>query len=72
MSVMLEIGETVMFSVQAADHAGNTETVISPPLTIDTTAPLIREFTCNKYLSKAQSMVRRYSKSPLSLAKIFI
>ena len=55
MAVVMRHGETVIFSLQATDNAGNTATAISPPLTIDTTPPLISSLSCNKYLSKARS-----------------
>ena len=57
MSVVMRAGETVMFSLQAVDLAGNKATVISPPLTIDTTPPIITDLECNTFLSKARSQV---------------
>ena len=57
MSLVMRNGETVIFSVQARDFAGNLATAISPPLTIDTTPPVISDLSCTKYLSKARSQL---------------
>ena len=57
MSVVMKNGEMVMFSLQATDAAGNTGTLVSPPLTIDTMPPILTGFTCNYYTSKARSQV---------------
>jgi hypothetical protein len=48
-------GQTLMFTVQAVDFAGNKATVTTPPLTIDITPPVISELTCTPYLSRARS-----------------
>jgi hypothetical protein len=55
MSVVMDNGNTVIFTVQATDFAGNEVTMITPPLTIDTTQPLITYMVCNVFLSMAQS-----------------
>ena len=49
MSVTMNNGDMVIFSIQATDHAGNSATVISPPLVIDTLPQLLTVFSCNQF-----------------------
>ena len=57
MSVSMHPGQTLMFTVQATDFAGNKATVTSPPLTIDISPPLIVDLSCTPYLSRARSQL---------------
>ncbi len=57
-AISMSPGQTLLFTVQAEDFAGNRITVTSPPLTIDTTPPLISGLTCSpRYLSRARSQL---------------
>ena len=58
MSVVVNQGDTLIFTLRATDLAGNEATVTSPPLTIDSTPPEITGFTCNEHLSKAKPQVK--------------
>ena len=57
LSVSMENGQTLLFSVQATDFAGNKATMVSPPLTIDITPPVVSGLTCNRYLSIGQNLL---------------
>ena len=57
-AVTMQPGETVMFTVQSTDFAGNHRTLISPALTVDVTAPVIQGFTCSKYLSIVHNQLK--------------
>ena len=54
-SITMQPGETIFFTVQATDFAGNQATLVSPSLTVDTSPPVIERFSCSRYISLAQS-----------------
>ncbi len=73
MSVVMGQGETIIFSVEARDEAGNVGRIHSPPLTIDTTPPKVTGFTCNtQYPSQARSEVLHSEVLPITLILLIL
>ena len=75
-AVTMQAGETIVFTLQSSDLAGNHRTLISPAITVDTTAPLIQDFTCTQHLSTSKAQLHCTwaetldEESPLNLIRI--
>ena len=50
-STIMSPGQTSFMTVLAADKANNAQTMVSLPITIDDSPPVLENFVCTKYLS---------------------
>lgn len=50
-------GQTYYLNTGAMDKAGNEIVISSPPITIDTTAPVIQNYFCTPHISERRSLV---------------
>ncbi|XP_061197209.1 uncharacterized protein LOC133205414 [Saccostrea echinata] len=50
-------GQTFYLNIGVIDNAGNGKIVTSPAITIDTTAPVIKDYHCTPFISERRSLV---------------
>ena len=57
LAISMQDGETILFSLEATDMAGNKAQLVTPPLTIDVDPPVVSDFTCSAIISVANSQL---------------